>query len=375
MMQTRTQKQLVFWGIAIAAFVGFILLFKSILLPFILGITLAYLINPIILKLKKWGIPRSTSSVLLIGIFFIAFVIAGVFLVPIIIREASDLIQNIPEYYERLSLLIREQIANLQPLIHRITGSDAPLELKALLDGGDREKNIKIVQKLFTGLTNSSRAVFDILSVTFLTPVVAYFMIKEWPGVTNSIEEFVPHDHRKTAHKLWDDIDSKLAGFVRGQVTVAFFLSIAYALALSTAGLKYGVLIGLLSGALSIIPLFGSIVGLACSVLVAWFQMGTVSYVGLIAGIFLLGQVIEGNFLTPKLVGDSVGLHPLWVFFSLMAGGSLFGLVGMLIAVPIAAILSVLLHFAIARYKASMLYQPKAESSNNQQPLMTSDET
>jgi predicted PurR-regulated permease PerM len=160
-------------------------------------------------------------------------------------------------------------------------------------------------------------------------------------------------------------IDQKLSGFVRGQITVALMLGTLYALALMIAGLNYGFLIGIISGVLSIIPLVGSTVGLLMAVLVAWFQTGGEwVFVGGIAAIFLVGQMIEGNILTPKLVGDSVGLHPLWVMFALMAGAALFGILGMLLAVPVAAIVGVLAGAGIAQYKSSALYGRPPVSSD-----------
>ena len=174
----------------------------------------------------------------------------------------------------------------------------------------------------------------------------------------------MPRHHKDTITDLLKKIDVKLAGFVRGQVSVAVILGVVYAVALSVAGLKYGFLIGLCSGLLSIIPMVGSTLGFFVSVLVAWFQTGEISYTAIIGGIFLAGQIIEGNFLTPKLVGNSVGLHPLWVFFALLAGGSLFGILGMLLAVPVAASAGVLINFAIKRYKDSSYYKKSGTSKS-----------
>ena len=167
----------------------------------------------------------------------------------------------------------------------------------------------------------------------------------------------MPRDHKKTIKRLLGEMDLKLAGFVRGQISVAVMLGVVYAIALSLAGLKYGFLIGIISGLLSIIPMVGSTVGLIASVTVAWFQAGDITFVAMIGGIFIVGQLIEGNIITPKLVGDSVGLHPLWVFFALLAGGSLFGIVGMLLAVPVAAVAGVLIGFGLDRYKKSQYFR------------------
>ena len=171
----------------------------------------------------------------------------------------------------------------------------------------------------------------------------------------------MPRDNKKTIMSLVKEIDVKLSSFIRGQLTVVLILAIGYAIALSLAGLKFGLLIGICAGLLCIIPMVGSIAGLFVAVAVALIQTsGDFVYAGIIAAIFIAGQTIEGYFLTPKLVGDSVGLHPLWVIFALMAGGSLFGIVGMLIAVPVAAIASVLIAFGTAQYKKSKYYKAHA---------------
>jgi len=181
----------------------------------------------------------------------------------------------------------------------------------------------------------------------------------EWVHMARWAEGLMPRDHKKSIKKLLTQIDQKLSGFVRGQISVAVMLGVVYAIALSIIGLKYGFLIGITSGLLSIIPMVGSTVGLIISVAVAWFQAGELTFVALVGGIFIAGQIIEGNILTPKLVGESVGLHPLWVFFALLAGGSLFGVLGMLLAVPVAAVAGVLIGFGIERYKKSPYFRGK----------------
>ena len=186
-------------------------------------------------------------------------------------------------------------------------------------------------------------------------------MMKEWDNLTAWVTGLMPQDHKETILDLLKKIDTKIAGFVRGQISIAVILAIAYAIALSIAGLKYGFLIGLVSGLISVIPLVGSTLGLIVSVAVAWFQSGDIMFVGIIGGIFIAGQLIEGNLLSPKIVGDSVGLHPLWVFFALMAGGALFGILGMLLAVPVAAVAGVLSSFALKQYKDSSFYKGKAK--------------
>ncbi|HEY8190325.1 MAG TPA: AI-2E family transporter, partial [Micavibrio sp.] len=189
-----------------------------------------------------------------------------------------------------------------------------------------------------------------------ITPIVAFFMMEEWVRITKWIDDMIPRDSYRTIRDLLTQMDRKVSGFVRGQVTISCVLAIAYAIALSIAGLKFGFLIGLMAGILSIVPMVGSMIGLVVAVLVAWLQSHEWSYVGIIAAIFLVGQFLEGNIITPRIMGKSVGLHPLWILFSLLAGGALFGIVGMILAVPVAAIIGVLAAFAIDRYKSSSYY-------------------
>ena len=213
-----------------------------------------------------------------------------------------------------------------------------------------------IFQAVLLRVTSGGQALLDIISVIVFMPVVAYFTMKEWPAITAWVCALVPRHVEGVVMDLLREMDQKVSGFVRGQVMVALMMGLVYAVVLSLAGLKYGFLIGLGSGFLSIVPMVGSAVGLVISVALAWFQAGTLSFVAMIAGIFILGQVVEGNFLTPKLVGESVGLHPLWIFFALLAGGSLLGVMGMFLAVPVAAVMGVLLGFSVKQYKASEFY-------------------
>ena len=222
------------------------------------------------------------------------------------------------------------------------------------------KENISKILKLSGGVAGhiaaGGQAVIGGVTTLVLTPLVAFYMMREWPAITDWVEDLIPRHQEKTIQGLLKQIDGKLSGFIRGQLSVAFLLGIIYALALTMAGLDYGFLIGISAGFLSIIPMVGSIIGLVVSIAVAWFQAGDLQYVFIIGAIFMVGQIVEGNVLSPKLLGDSVGLHPLWILFSLLAGGSLLGILGMLIAVPVAAVVGVLFSFAISQYKESAVY-------------------
>lgn len=348
----------IFWGVTATLFVLTILLFKSILLPFVMGIAVAYLLNPIVNKLGEVGFSRGPASMMiLIGFLILLLAFIGVFS-PIVYRELLQFGNDLPAYIEKFWDMMSPVTAMLEQYIGGVEKGNLENLLKE--NAGSATKAAKLViEKIAAG----GQAVMDMISVAVFMPIVAYFMMKEWPAVTKWCRDLMPRHSEEVIMGLMKQIDEKLSGFVRGQITVAVVLGVAYAVMLTLAGLKYGFLIGLMSGLLSVIPMVGSAVGLVVSVAVAWFQTGEPTFVLLIAGIFIGGQVIEGNFLTPKLVGDSVGLHPLWVFFALLAGGSLLGILGMFLAVPVAAVIGVLLAFALQKYKQSAYYQEKVVES------------
>ena len=263
---------------------------------------------------------------------------------------------DLPGYIEKISALAAPLTQRLQTYLGATDSQSLTNLLKSNSASAAGAASF-VMQKLAAG----GQALADAISVALFMPIVAYFMMVEWPSVTKWVQALIPRHSEETIMTLLQEIDKKLSGFVRGQISVAAMLGIAYAIALSIAGLKYGFLIGLGAGLLSVIPMVGSAVGLIVSVGVAWFQSGDIMFVLIIAGIFIAGQIIEGNFLTPKLVGDSVGLHPLWVFFALLAGGSLLGILGMFLAVPVAAVIGVLLSYAIKKYKESAYYKDTSE--------------
>lgn len=352
---TKPQTHLIFWSASAFLFIGFVWLFKGVLTPFILGIAIAYLLNPVVNSLTKLKIPRLAAVTLILLSFFV-FVIGVITLAaPPVAREASALAESFPSYIDKLIEFINPYLGMAQERF----GGNYTENIQGFLKD-NVGKIVSLSGGLAGGLASGGQVVVGFFTTLLLTPLVAFFMMQEWPKITKWVNDLIPRKNEKTIQGLLKKMDFKVAGFVRGQITVAFFLGVIYAIALTIAGLNYGFLIGITAGFLSIIPLVGSTVGLLVSVVVAWFQTGELSYVAIIAAIFFVGQIVEGNILTPKLVGDSVGLHPLWVLFALLAGASLFGIVGMLLGVPIAAVIGVLISFSISEYKASSLYAEKA---------------
>lgn len=346
------RNQVFFWALASAGFLGFIYLFKAVLLPFVLGMAIAYLLNPLVTYLGKVKIKRAPAALLLSTIFFIFVGLFIAVLIPVLYKQSIQFAEDFPTYLDKTLTWLEPYTVHVMGLL----GEGGDVNLKAILSehmGTAAQVTKQVVEHVVAG----GQAALNLLSILVLTPIVTYFMMKEWDKLTTWVTGLMPRDHKDTILDLLKQIDIKIAGFVRGQISIAFILAIAYAIALSIAGLKYGFLIGLISGLISIIPLVGSTLGLIVSVAVAWFQSGELMFVGIIGGIFIAGQLIEGNILSPKIVGDSVGLHPLWVFFALMAGGALFGVLGMLLAVPVAAVAGVLSAFAIKQYKNSSVYK------------------
>ncbi len=341
-----------FWLLAMVAFFGIVWVLGDVLLPFIVGMTIAYLLGPLVGKMIRAGVPRSMAALLILLGFFILLTAVLALTLPFAYREAVQLATNLPQYTAQAQEYLNPYIGWIQ---ERFPAQDMTAYQETLKSN---------VGKIFTvggtvlgSVITGGQAVVSVATFMVLAPIVAFFMMAEWVRITRWIDDMIPRPSYTVIRSLLTQIDKKLSGFIRGQVTVSAFLAVIYAVALSLAGLKFGFLIGLMAGLLSIIPLVGSSVGLVAAVGVAWFQSGEWSYVGIVAAIFLTGQFLEGNVITPRIMGKSVGLHPVWILFALLAGGSLFGIVGMLLAVPVAAVIGVLGNFAIKRYKESVYYK------------------
>lgn len=343
-----------FWGISVLLLILLIWLFKPILLPFILGGTIAYLLNPLVNKICSKGLNRQAAALCILGGFFLFLAIILAIISPILFREAEGFIQAAPGYADKIRDFVEPRLMWIQEQMgYTITTEQVQTVIQENMD-----KALQVGKGILGGIKTGGVAIVDFITTFLITPIAAYFLMKEWPQITRWVKGIIPRSQVTTVSRLGRKIDLKISGFVRGQITICLALGFAYAVALSIAGLNYGFVIGLGTGVLSIIPFVGSTLGLVTSVIVAFLQTGgDLSFVFIIAGIFFAGQFIEGNFVTPKLMGDSVGLHPLWIIFALMAGGSLLGLVGMFLAVPAAASIGVLVNFAVSEYKKSAYYQ------------------
>jgi predicted PurR-regulated permease PerM len=352
------QRQLMFWLGALAAFILVVWLLHAMLLPFVAGTALAYLLNPAADRLERLGIPRIIATLIVIGLFVLFFVLVGIMLFPILGSQLFSFIQRLPDYITRLQELVTQEN---KEWLQRLVGDKLPDIQKSLGDlvGEGASWLVAFLKQLLSG----GRAIISLFSLIIITPVVAFYVLYDWHAVVDKVDSWLPRRYRDTIRMLAGEIDRAIAGFLRGQALVCMILGLYYAVGLTLAGLNFGLLIGSASGVLTFIPYVGSVIGLIIGMIVAvvqfwpdWFSIITV------LTIFIIGQFLEGYVLSPKLVGESVGLHPVWLMFSLFAFGYLFGFVGLLIAIPLAAAVGVLLRFALAEYLASPLYTDRPRS-------------
>lgn len=356
-----TLQQVLFWAAAFIIIISLIILFKAILLPFVLGAGIAYLLNPMVNKITSHGWKRRRVVLTILIGFITLFSILVAIISPILAKEIMSFVDHAPEIGHKLWVLVKPHILWIQAKFgYEISADEIQDAMKDNVD-----KALQVSKNVISGITMGGIAIIDAAITILITPIVAYFLLKDWPRFIGQITGLLPIHYKSTIKTLANEIDIKIAGFMRGQITVCAILGMIYAVSLSIAGLNYGFLIGLGTGMLSIVPYVGSTIGLLTSLTVAFLQSdGDWGFVGIIAAIFAVGQFLEGNFITPRLMGQSVGLHPLWILFALMAGGSLLGILGMMLSVPVAAAIGVLIGFLIEQYKKSPYYKPEIEEDD-----------
>ncbi|MCY0146446.1 AI-2E family transporter [Hoeflea sp. G2-23] len=343
--------QIFFWLLALVVFIGFLMVFRSILLPFIAGMALAYFLDPVADWFERRGLSRLMATLMILICFVTLFAIALVVLIPILVTQAADLGGRIPGYITELQVLLSSDSILIPDWM---SGQLAQIKdsFAALLKEG-----AGFVGTIFQQIWNSGMALLDIAALFVVTPVVAFYLLLDWDRMVEKVDSWIPRDQVDTVRDLARQIDRAIAGFVRGQGSVCLILGVIYAVGLSLVGLNFGLLIGLFAGVISFIPYVGSMVGLVLALVVAIVQFWPDFFmIGAVIAVFAVGQFFEGNILQPRLVGSSVGLHPVWLMFALFAFGALFGFVGMMIAVPAAASVGVLVRFGISRYLDSDLY-------------------
>lgn len=354
--------QTAFW---LAMFIGFALLlwlFSAVLPPFVVALVLGYLLDPIVSRMQRIGISRVWSTTIIMLGSLIVLLMLGVLFAPMLGRQFAEFVKALPDLVNRgqsLASSASQELTNgyIGGLLKKV-GIDysGPSEFKGEI-GDLSNKAAQWLGTFANSLLYRSAAIFDLLSWLIVTPVAAFYLLMDWPTMIRTIDSLVPPRHRETVWGLAHEIDLALSGFLRGQSLVCLFLAIWYGVGLSLIGLNFGLLIGLTGGVLSFVPYIGSLLVLVVSVTIAVIQgwpHWTLPAMAL--GIVLFGQFLEGNVLSPKLVGDKVGLHPVWVIFALLAFGAVFGFTGLIVAVPVAAAAGVMLRFAARRYRDSPFY-------------------
>jgi predicted PurR-regulated permease PerM len=348
-----TERQVALWAFALLVVLfGLLYLLRDILAPFVAGMAAAYLLDPVCDRLERWGLSRTLATVVVTAAFFLVLLAILLWLAPVVYGQILTLVNRLPEYFQQIGEQFR-------PLLEQIAGR---------LEGGDLSgispnvgEHVGTVLGWVTAalktVLSGGLALVNLLALLFITPIVAFFLLRDWDDIVGRLDKWLPRPWAGVIREQAALIDETLAGFVRGQALVCLFLGTFYAVVLTIVGLDFGITIGLFTGILSFIPYVGTTFGFVTSIAVAFAQFSEWLPIFLVAGLFIAGQAIEGNFLTPKLVGDRVGLHPVWVIFALLAGGSLFGFVGVLLAIPVAAVIGVLARFVLGRYLNSRYYR------------------
>jgi predicted PurR-regulated permease PerM len=342
-------RQLVFWVVTFVVLAASLWLLHDILLPFVAGIALAYVLAPVADRGERLGINRTVAALLIVGIFVVSLISLILLLAPLLMQQGSALISNIPGYVKR----VRELVVDLKlPWLDWLGAADSDKTLSDLV-GQLATWLLSFSYSLWTG----GKALVSFASVLIVMPVVTFYLIRDWHPMVDRVDSWIPVRQRETVRQLAREIDAAIGGFLRGQFGVCLFLGCYYAVGLMLAGLEFGLLIGLIAGVITFVPYIGSMTGLmiAASVAIAQFWPDW-KRITLVIAIFLVGQFIEGNIVSPKFVGERVGLHPVWLIFAMFAFGYLFGFVGLLIAVPLGAAIAVLLRFGLRQYFASPIY-------------------
>ncbi len=341
-------QQVRYWGFGAVGLLAAFYFLGSALTPFIVGAGLAYLLDPLADRLEAVGLSRLFATIIITLLALLIFLLSVIVAVPFLFEQGTALFDSVPTMIEAF----REYLNTRFPQM---------LDENSAVRSGLQSAQ-EYISETGLGLLNtvlsSSLAVLDFLLILVVAPVVAFYLLLDWDRMIAKIDDWLPLDHKQTIRSLAREVDDVLAAFLRGQITVMAFLGIFYAAGLMLLGLEFGALVGLFAGLISFIPYVGSVIGGGIALALAVFQFwGEWWMIVAVLLVFAAGQFIEGNILTPKLVGDSVGLHPVWLMFALAAFGVLFGFFGLLIAVPTAAALGVLFRFGLTEYLSSRLYR------------------
>ena len=341
------------WTLLALAACWLLWLLAPILTPFVFGAMLGWLGDPVVDRLERMGRSRNTAVMLVFGTMSVLVLLALVVLVPLVEAQIVTLFESLPRYRDWF-------VGTVLPWLERRTG----LELLAWLDP---ERLFQLVRAhweqaggaaatMLGYLSRSGFALLGWIANIVLLPVLTFFFLRDWDLFVGRVAALVPRDHAQTVSRLALESSAVLGAFLRGQLLVMLVLGVLYGIGLSLVGLNLGILIGIVAGVLTFVPYLGPATVILLGGIAALVQYGDWQHLLGVLAVFSVGQVIESYWLTPKLVGDRIGLHPVAVIFAVLSGGQLFGFLGMLLALPVAAIANVLLRYAHERYTHSRLY-------------------
>ncbi|MFV0432037.1 MAG: AI-2E family transporter [Alphaproteobacteria bacterium] len=349
-----------FWLLVFLLSLWFINIFSSILLPFVVSMILAYLLNPLIGFLEKKGLKRLYAILIVLGIFVLIFIGFLLWIIPMLIIQVGDFIHDLPEVTQNLGNKINTLLdylhQKMQLPMENVT-SNYSLQEQAQKWLSEHSATIwNVVQNVLSKLFGTGARIVGFLSLIFLTPVITMYLLMDWDKLVATIRKNIPRDYMRYADEIAKDINDVLSGFLRGQFLVCSILAIWFSVSLTFIGLPYGALIGVFIGFVAFIPYLGTWMGVILGLGTAIAQFDNILQIIAVAVALLAGQLVESNYLSPKLVGDRVNLHPVWIIFGLFAGGAIAGFTGILLAVPIASCIGVLVRFTMARYRESGFY-------------------
>lgn len=347
------ERHALFWVIAAIVFAGLLTLLAPVLLPFVIGLTMAYFLNPLVDGLSALKIPRWLSATIILLLSSVLIVALFVFLLPILAQQTESLIATLPGELQRLKAMI-ETFAR-ERLGPRFPEAEAAVArgLNSLQDSLPG-----VASNFAQAVWSRGSAAFNFFTLMLVAPLVFFYALVDWPKMVATVDSWLPRQNAPQIRALAQEINSRISAFIRGQGTVCLVLAAFYAFALSMLGLRYGLLIGLLTGLLSFIPFAGWAMGLIMASALAVVQFWPdVTRVLLVPGVFLAGQALDAAVLSPQIVGSKIGLHPVWLIFALLTFSYLFGFLGLLVAVPVAAAIGVLVRFALRSYLDSSVYR------------------
>jgi predicted PurR-regulated permease PerM len=356
----RIERQVLFWLAVAVLFVVALLALRAILLPFLAGMVIAYALNPLADRLTTIGLPRLWASALIVALLIVALLLAFIFVVPLLVTQIQQLADGLPTEFDRMRKAFEEwgssrfgaRFGDIK------SGFD-----RAIVDLSANWASVAgvVAQSVWA----QGLALVNFVSLVLVTPLVVFYLLVDWYPMLEKIDRWLPRDHEATIRRLANDINGAISAFIRGQGLVCLILGTVYAIGLTWAGLRYGLLLGALTGLLCFVPVVGWVLGLILSATLALVEYWPDTLPMLkVVGVFALGQTLDVAFLSPKIVGSKIGLHPVWLIFSLFVFSYLFGLVGVLIAVPVAAAIAVLVRFALEVYLASSIYRGRDAESH-----------